>query len=109
RPFAVGDDGIGDARGHGVPAPHVFAMIHCEMPVTKPTTAATATMAQRTPLACISTACISSTLVARARARSRRPLLEHGDALVGGAAGAHGRLQMVETLLAIFSSERPPT
>src|SRR5262245_58923769 len=33
-------------------------------------------------------------------------LLQHGEALARGTRGTHGRLQMV---LAIFSSERPPT
>jgi hypothetical protein len=36
-------------------------------------------------------------------------LLEDGDAFVGGGTRAHRRLQMVLMLLAIFSSERPPT
>jgi hypothetical protein len=39
-----------------------FAISHCDMPVTKPTRPATGTVAQRTPFACISTACISSAL-----------------------------------------------
>jgi hypothetical protein len=63
-----------------------------------------------TPLACSRMACISSTLVAM-----RRSSLSTWDILCsstawrsaeGGAGRAHARLQMV---LAIFSSERPPT
>src|SRR5262245_50298060 len=59
-PFAIGDDVVGDAFRHG--SPHPFAISHGEMPVRNPISPDSATSAQRTPLACMMTPCMSSTL-----------------------------------------------
>src|SRR5262245_2870426 len=59
-PFAIGDDVVGEAFPHS--SPHPLAISHCEMPVRNPASPDSATSAQRTPLACMMTPCMSSTL-----------------------------------------------